>query len=311
MGETVNQILTIPYELVWRDETPLVVLAEISDDKIHTTFWGTALDKYARRSAILPLDDVVLNGNERKFTGSIHHITRCGSTSLLQQIGALDRVFGLSEPFIFLELLSRPGAETRLAEIRVRKLACLFGSGLAPVADQIVVKWPTLLCRHARLLDKALGDAPSVFLSRNPVEVLRSIEMRPLLQMENLALEYVLGPDFDETPSPLPAGLALVAHMLAANCRWIAQSAKTRRLDYRQLPDIGWQKVAPAFGLSLDDRQTAKMKRSAGVNAKQPGATFVSDSCEKRETASVLAQSLASSILQPAIDEACAQLQPL
>jgi len=32
MGETVNQILTIPYELVWRDETPLVVLAEISDD---------------------------------------------------------------------------------------------------------------------------------------------------------------------------------------------------------------------------------------------------------------------------------------
>jgi hypothetical protein len=46
------------------------------------------------------------------------------------------------------------------------------------------------------------------------------------------------------------------------------------------------------------------MQRTAGVNAKSPTRTFVSDADKKRREASTLAHALAEKILQPAINEA-------
>jgi hypothetical protein len=308
---TYRHVLTIPYEIAWDGDTPLVAMAEIDSHNIHPTFWKIALEKHAKRTAIMPLDDVVLDGNDARFVGSIHHITRCGSTSLLQQFGALDRTYGLSEPFIFLELLARASADPAKTSKRVRQLACLFGKGLAPVADHIVVKWPTLLCRHALLLNEALSDVRSVFLVRDAVEILASIEARPLGEIDGLAPELLSGPDGATPMSSDRNSLALTATMLAANCRWIAQSAQTRYLNYAQLPDAGWSSVAPAFGITPGPQDIARMQRSAGINAKSPKVAFVSDTGEKRRDASLLAQSLAEQILQPAIDEAIAAMKSL
>lgn len=299
-----RQILTVPYEIAWHDDTPLVAMAEIDSRKIYPTFWKLALERHAKRTAIIKLDDVDLDGNDARFIGSIHHITRCGSTTLLQQFGALEGVYGLSEPFIFLELLSRTSADPNKAAKRVRQLACLFGRGLAPVADHIVVKWPTLLCRHAMLLNKALAKVPSVLILRDAVEVLASIEARPLENMEMSPAELLCGPGESFSGAEKPTGLTLAATKLAANCRWIAQSAPTRCVDYALLPDAGWRHVAPAFGISPTASQIKKMQTAAGINAKRPDRVFVSDSRDKRRDASRLAQSLANDILQPAINEA-------
>lgn len=304
-----RQILTVPYEIAWHDDTPLVAMAEIDSRKIYPTFWKLALERHAKRTAIIKLDDVDLDSNDERFIGSIHHITRCGSTTLLQQFGALKRVYGLSEPFIFLELLSRTTADPEKAAKRVRQLACLFGSGLAPVADHIVVKWPTLLCRHAMLLNKALAKVPSVLILRDAVEVLASIEARPLENMEMSPPELLCGPGETFAGTVKPTGLTLAATKLAANCRWIARSTPTRWVDYTQLPDAGWRYIAPAFGILPTASQIEKMQTASGINAKRPDHVFISDSRDKRRDASPLAQSLANDILQPAIDEARAALK--
>lgn len=279
-------------------------MAQIDSDKIYPTFWKIALETSAKRTAIMPLDDVALDGNEARFVGAIHHITRCGSTTLLQQFGALDRTYALSEPMIFVELLGHLSADPSKAAMRAQKLACLLGQGFAPVADRIVVKWPTLLCRHALVLNEALSHVPSVLIVRSAVEVLASIEARPLGIMANVAAELLCGPNETSAAPPEPARLALAAKLLAANCRWIAQSTQTRLVDYTQLPDAGWEHVAPIFGIAPTAAQIAKMQTASGINAKQSDLAFVADSGEKRRTASPLAQSLAEQILQPAIDEA-------
>ena len=301
--------MTVPYQIVWHGDTPLVAMAEIASDKIYPMFWRLALERDAKRTAVITLDDVVLDGNDARFIGAIHHITRCGSTSLLQQFGALDRIYALSEPMIFFELLGHASADQAKAAMRVQKLACLFGKGFAPIADQIVVKWPTLLCRHALVLNEALRDVPAVLVVRSVIEVLASIEARPLGNMHDVKPELLCGPNAALAPTPEPTGLALTAQLLAANCRWITQSIKTRIVDYTQLPIAGWQHVAPAFGITLGQAQIAQMAQSASANAKQPDRAFVADSPEKRRDASPLAQSLAKQILQPAIDEACAALK--
>lgn len=306
---TERQVLTVPFEIAWHDDTPMVAMAEIDSAKINAVFWRTALENDAKRTAIIKLDDVVLDGTEARFVGAIHHITRCGSTALLQQFGALDRTFTLSEPFIFLELLGRSSADQSKAAMRVRKLVGLFSKGFAPVADQIVVKWPTLLCRHALLLNETLSDVPSVLIVRNAVEILASIEAHPLGNMDTVTAELLCGPGEGSALSAELNGLALTATLLAANCRWIAQSAQTYLVNYTQLPDAGAQHVAPVFGVTPTSEQSAKMRQSAGNNAKQPDIAFIADSNVKRRRASSLAQSLAEQVLQPAIDEACAALK--
>ena len=301
---TQRLVLTVPYEIAWHGDTPMVVMAEIDSDKIHATFWALALEKHAKRTAILKLDDVVLDECAARFIGAIHHITRCGSTTLLQQFGALDRTFALSEPLIFYELLGRASADKSKAALRVQKLACLFGKSFAPIANQIVVKWPTLLCRHALILNEALTHVPSVVIVRDAVEILASIEARPLGNMERVLPQLLYGPSELPALTDEPVGLALTAKLLAANCRWIAQSKQARLLDYAQLPDAGWQYVAPIFGNTPTAAQIEQMQTASGTNAKQPDLSFVSDSAEKRRDASPLAQFLAAEILQPAIDEA-------
>ena len=306
---TEPQVLTVPYEIAWHDDTPMVVMAEIASDKIHATFWGLALEKHAKRTAILKLDDVALDDSAARFVGAIHHITRCGSTTLLQQFGALDRIFAFSEPLIFNELLGRASADPAKAVTRVQKLACLFGNAFAPIADKIVVKWPTLLCRHAQLLADALPHVPSVLIVRNAIEILASIEARPLGKMENVEPKLLYGPSEPLALTDEPTGLALTAKLLAANCRWIAQSKQTTLVEYTQLPDAGWQIVAPIFGITPTTAQITHMQKTSGVNAKQPNVSFVSDSADKRRDASPLARSLANDTLQPAIDEASIALK--
>lgn len=287
----------------------MVAMAEIGSDRIDATFWAQAIEGHAKRKAIICLDDVELDGSEACFIGAIHHITRCGSTALLRQFGALDRIFALSEPFIFLELLGRNSADQSKAALRVRKLACLFGKAFAPVADKIVVKWPTLLCRHALVLNEALPYVPSAVIVRDAVEILASIEARPLGNMASITSELLCGPDEIMATKPAPVGFALTATVLAANCRWIAQSTSTRLVEYTKLPSSGWLDVAPHFGLELTDTEVGQMRRTAGVNAKSPTRTFVSDTDKKRREASALAHALAEKILHPAINQTRAALK--
>lgn len=304
-----RQVLTVPYEIAWQGDIPLVVLAEIGSDKIHATFWNTALEKSAKRVSIIKLDDVVIDSISARFIGAIHHITRCGSTTLLQQFGALDRTFALSEPFIFLELLGRSSADQSRTAMRIKKLVYLFANGLAAVADKIVVKWPTIACRHAPMLNRALRDVPSVLIVRDAVEVLASIEAKPLGSMRHIAPDLLRGPDGLAAHTSVTTELARTAILLAANCRWIAQSRHMHWMDYTQLPDVGWQHVAPMFGITPNTGDIARMQQVSAINAKQPRTAFVSDTAEKRRDASPVAQSLANDILQPAIDEACAALK--
>lgn len=238
-------------------------------------------------------------------------MTRCGSTALLRQFHALERVFGLSEPFVFLKLLNKASADPELAPARVRRLVSLFRDGLAPIADRMVIKWPTLLCRSAAVLAEALPEAPMVFIHREPEEVLASIEARPLGKVSDLPAELFAGPD-DKSISAEPAhGLGAVSRMLAANCRWIAQTSSVRRLDYAQMSDAAWLDVAPYFGFVLSAADRAAMEAEAARDAKNRDGTFVPDSLDKRRDASPEARRLAADVLLPALAEVKAKLSPV
>jgi hypothetical protein len=159
------------------------------------------------------------------------------------------------------------------------------------------------------VLNEALPYLSSVVIVRDAVEILASIEARRLGNMGSIAPELLCGPDEIMATKPAPVGLALTATVLAANCRWIARSTSTPLVEYTQLPSSGWLDVAPHFGLELTDTEVGQMQRMAGVNAKSPTRTFVSDTDKKRREASTLAHALAEKILHPAINQTRAALK--
>jgi len=302
-------MLTVPVDLVWQGRAPLVVLGEIPAEVLAATpTWDEAIGRHARRTSLVPLDSIPLDDRALGLIGAIHHMTRCGSTALLRQFAALEGLAGVSEPMIFFKLCNRLEVDSALAAPRVRRLISLFRDGLAPVAERMVIKWPTLLCRWADLLAAALPEVPMVFIHRRPDEVLASIEARPLGNVHDLPPRLLAGPQDDPAQVAPTDGLAAIVAALAANCRWIAQVPSVRRLDFTELPQAGWRDVAPFFGITPTAEQLSAMQSEAARDAKNRNRAFVPDSMGKRVTASPDAQRLASEVLAPALAEVTSNL---
>lgn len=304
-----GQWLTIPLELRWLGDRPMVTMARIEAEALNRTFWAESV-RDARIEGIIALDDAPIDLRQPRVCGQIFHMTRCGSTALLQQFAALDGFKVLSEPMIFVELLGRNIADRNLSRTRFLRLLSLFTVGLAPVASQIVVKWPTLLCRYAGLIREAIGETPALFLHRDPIEVLASVEARPLGKVDSVTPKWLTGPE-GETWGAAPSQLSGVAQLIAANCLWIAREPSVRTLGYAQMPEAGWERVAPYFGLELDADQRVRMASTAQRDAKRPERIFVGDGAAKQAQASAQARQLAAEIVAPALAGALTVMPPL
>ncbi|HQV03268.1 MULTISPECIES: hypothetical protein [unclassified Novosphingobium] len=301
--------LTVPVSLRWLGDKPLVAMARIDVAALDRTFWDECT-KGARVHEIVALDDMAIVPNRPRLSGQIFHMTRCGSTALLKQFAALDRTAVLSEPMIFLELLGQELPDQGLAALRTEKLMALFEAAFEPLATRLVVKWPTLLCRYASILQQAFPAAPAVFIHRNPIEVLASIEARPLGNVDNMAAKWRSAPQA-EAPAAAESQLAGVAQLLGANCRWLTRTAGLRSVDYQRLPEAGWQHVAPHFKLELAPTDIERMMLASRFDAKQPSALYENDSAPKQRAASANARHLAETLIGPGLELALGVASPL
>lgn len=302
--------LELPLELVWSGAGPTVTMGRVPAEIVAAEpFWEHALAR-GKRTRLVALDACDADGDPAWLAGSIHHMTRCGSTLMLRQLGAIDRVACIVEPNIFVQLLEHPDQDADRVARRIRALVGLFREGLAPVADRAVIKWLTNLCRYAPTLRTALPGTPDFFLHRTPVEVLASIEREPLGGIGAILPFHLQGPD-DATPPALPGSeIATIAHLLAANCRWIARSG-IPRLDFAQLPAATAALAVPYFGLTPTAADSERMDEVARFDVKRGTRPFTPDSATKRAAASDEARQLADQVLAPALDEAIAALSLL
>lgn len=294
-----SKLSNVPVALRWLGDKPMVSIGSIDLADLRHTFWEDSI-RSARIDRIVALDQVEIDVLQPRLHGQIFHMTRCGSTALLQQFGRIEGVAVLSEPMIFFELLGRNLPDRQLAKVRLRQLLSLFQAAFSPLASRLVVKWPTLLCHYVQLLQEAFPDAPAVFIHRNPVEVLASIEARPLGNVDVLPAKWRTGPGQVPPPESI-SQLANVAQLLAANCQWIGQARTIRTIDFRQLPTVGWERVAPHFKIDLSDSDVRQMVAASKYNAKRPQDRFESDSNQKEQAISDAARNLAETLIAPAL----------
>ena len=123
------------------------------------------------------------------------------------------------------------------------------------------------------LFRAAFPDTPWIFVFRDPLEVLVSQVTKPgMLGVGKAARSRA----------------EACASVLASICRSalvFRDDPKGMFVNYAQLPDAVWGKIAGHFGISLSEDELACMRSAGAIDAKSGGPTFEPDGDRKRRSA--------------------------
>jgi hypothetical protein len=145
---------------------------------------------------------------------------------------------------------------------------------------------------------------PCVVVYRDPVEVLVSLSggqvdrLPPGLENAGLLRD---DPEAIRMMRPTEFWARVVADQFAAA---LAMSASSRPLliNYSQLPEAVWTKLATFCGTALSDSDVERMQEVVMRSAKAPGKPFSDDSAGKRASATDETRALVSRFVQPCYD---------
>lgn len=234
-------------------------------------------------------------------TGFIFHVSRCGSTLLSTLLGLPADALVLSEPGP-VDSVIRAGA--RLSpERRIRLLRAMvsaLGQVRAPGQHRLFIKFDAWNTLELPLIRAAFADTPWVFLYRDPVEVLVSALTR---RGVHVIPDFVPPGVFDLTSEDARDPDAYAARVLGAIYRaglTHHDPARGLLLDYRDLPQATWTRVAAHFGLTPTPEQVEAQTAASATNPKEGGAVFTPDAASKRASASPEVRALADRWMRPA-----------
>ena len=147
--DTIGAAMRLPFNLVFRQQTPIEVLAE----------WQ------ALRPGVAP-------------TGFIFHMSRCGSTLIAQMLAALARNVVLSEAVpidgVVRAHFRSPEATEARRRAWLRGMVSALGQRRRGDETGLFIKFDSWHSLDLPLIRQAFPDVPWLFVYRNPVEVLVS-----------------------------------------------------------------------------------------------------------------------------------------
>jgi hypothetical protein len=284
----------IPAQIRWTPSGPLVDWCHLGDLRFTAPMFeqtiGTAMahpfNLLFRQST--PLQDMLEPAVfELRPAGLIFHMSRCGSTLVSRMLAALPENVVLSEPDPLDQVLrvrSRaPGVTEAQLVALLRGMTAALGRRRHAQERDLFVKLEGWHMLQFGLIRRAFPDVPWIFLYRDPLEVLASLErLRPRQMVPGGIDAGLLGLD--------PAGAAGLSHaaygarVLERICAAaLAHCADGGRLiAYRQLPDAVLDEVLGHFGLRYGAEARARMREVARFHAKRPDVVYADDSERKR-----------------------------
>jgi hypothetical protein len=217
--------------------------------------------------------------------GFVFHMSRCGSTLLVQMLARLDSNVVLSEPGpVDTVLRARtcvPGLEEEERREWLRGIVSALGQRRSPEEVRLFIKFDCWHAREIPLVRRTFPRTPWVFLYREPVEVLASHARCPGLQM----LPTMLSPNLFAMDDPSASAMLVDeyrARVLASICAEAVAAYEGvgggMLLNYRELPDAAWSAVSDHFGVAWTEDELLRMQQATEFDAKCPTLYFQDDS---------------------------------
>lgn len=201
--------------------------------------------------------------------GVIFHLSRCGSTLLSRLLRKPPGCLVVSEAEIVNKVLLTP-CTVLDRDDKVQLLRWLVRAlGRRRFGDErhLIVKASSWNVLHAELFTAAFPDASVIWLQRAPAEVIASMVRRPpsWLGLAPGDLAPLIGVFEHEVSS-----LSLVEICARSLNRMLtaAQYLHAPVIDYADLPDVAWMKVAQGFGVQTTATDVARMREESRYSAK-------------------------------------------
>jgi hypothetical protein len=292
-----------PVRLSLQPPDAVIDWCDLGGIRFEEPFFDQTVARWAERPLVrTSLQELALLDAEPSLepAGFVFHMSRCGSTLVSRLLSTLPGMVVASEPGpvnALLELdpdLVDPAARATVLRLLIRALGRIrFGD-----ERHYVVKLSSWNVRLLPLFRAAFPEVPWVFVHREPAEVMASILSGPpgWMQLRRFPRQagYLFGLDPAAVETMIPEEFC--ARTLAALIEaWLAEAPPDAvTVDYRTLPTAIWQRVAPAFGLELQDEDIARMAEEARYSAKEPGRrVFAAPSPQSERPA-------AASLIEPA-----------
>ncbi|MBF0545525.1 MAG: hypothetical protein HQM08_13875 [Candidatus Riflebacteria bacterium] len=246
------------------------------------------------------LGEVISTLGSLKPSLFIYHATRCGSTLMGRMLksGTENRVF--NEPSAVTELFMnfRSIDDTIIKKTHLSNMIGAFGLGAPTCQKNLVFKFASLCNIFFDEIRAVFPDTPSVFMYRDPVEIMVSLVTEPSMWLDNVHSEkFVTFLPWSKKEAATLDIEHLACLYLEQQFQWAIGQAEvfSRLVNYTELPEAGFE-IAEKF-LHAGIRE--KCSDVLLWNAKKPDKPFVPDSQKKQGMASPQILELAETRLYP------------
>jgi hypothetical protein len=261
------------------------------------------------------VDSVAAQADNIPFAGAIFHMARTGSTLVHRVFSATGKVASLSEVPMVNQALSRA---RRLPESqRARALRGVVGAyqrPRRPNEQHLVIKMQDAMpAKQLPVFRAAFPDTPWIFIYRDPVEVMVSLQRKPTGTLQQWYRNRAhtarnLGMPVLNDSALWPEDF--MAHTLRRICASAIEAAKATprgkfiAVSYKRLPDAIWETIGPHFGIKFTDKDRDEMRAASRYSSKTTDSVeFKPDSEKKREEAGPRLLGLAERLVAPMIRE--------
>lgn len=267
--------------------------------------WAGGPNARLRRTgleALLDLDPTLLP----EPAALVFHLSRCGSTLVSRLLATLPRLLVLSEPAPLNSVLMEEMPELDPVQL-LRALVGALGRARNHGEGLYVLKLSSWNIRRIALYRRAFPRARLVWLQREPNEVLASLLREPAgwsrLRNDAARARSLFGiTEEDLAACDLGAfcGRAVAALLESAGA---TPADAALYLDYEELPEAVWTRVAPFLDLTLGEGEIVRMKEEARFDAKKAGRHPFGREATSRPALPPALQDFAARVLAPLYDE--------
>lgn len=271
---TIQTLLQEPFHLIFRQQTPFAVLEDL----------------YRNSPGMTP-------------AGFIFHMTHCGSTVITQALASVGNLV-LSEAEPLEMLLNRGPMTPQISDEQLlpwlRWMVSALGQKRTGAEKHYFIKFNAFPVTRLPVLQRAFPNVPWIFVYRDPVEVLASLDELPGCMMRGAIHPNAVGIDVASLANMSQDEylVRLLAYFCECGLHW-HDNGSGRLVHFRELPDAIWNSIAWHFGAEFTEQELATMRQRVHFNAKRPEEKYSDDSESKRRLGAARWRELAAKWLDP------------
>lgn len=300
----------VPIRVSWRDARPFVDWCRLGDVRFREPFFEQTIARclrhpfnlaFRQETPIEALGERQAASPGMRPSGLVFHMSRCGSTLVAQMLAALPRCLMISEAPPLDQVLQAEASEEQRVEWLRWMMAAL---GRARHGEEMFfVKFDAWHVLALPLIARAFPNTPWIFLYRDPVEVLVSQTRERGLQVIPSAMPPArFGLAEEPWLTKLDEYAARVLGRISAAAWENRGQSRGRFVNFTELPEAVPELLRDWFRVSLSREEDERLRSVARFDAKRPGVFFQTDSAAKQRAASAELKRHAEEFIRPAYD---------